>query len=65
MKYELNFDAMVFAGEVFQCLLAGPGDDFFNEEEKKTSLINCKFPFLMKASSVMTVGTESSTILHT
>lgn len=34
MKYELNFDAMVFAGEVFQCLLAGPGDDFFNEEEK-------------------------------
>lgn len=34
MKYELNFDAMVFAGEVFQCILAGPGDDFFNEEEK-------------------------------
>ena len=35
MKYELNSDAMVFAGEVFQCILAGPGDDFFNEEEKK------------------------------
>lgn len=36
MKYELNFDAMIFAGEVFQCILAGPGDDFFTDEEKDT-----------------------------
>ena len=36
MKYELNFDAMIFAGEVFQCILAGPGDDFFTDEEKNT-----------------------------
>lgn len=34
MKFKLNFDAMIFAGEVFQCVLCGPGDDFFTEEEK-------------------------------
>lgn len=34
MKFKLNFDAMIFAGEVFQCVLCGPGDDFFTEKEK-------------------------------
>lgn len=34
MKFKLNFDAMIFSGEVFQCVLCGPGDDFFTEEEK-------------------------------
>ena len=34
MKFKLNFDAMIFAGEVFQCVLCGSGDDFFTDEEK-------------------------------
>lgn len=39
-KFELNFDAMIFAGEVLQFLHYG-SDDFFSEEEQNLSFELC------------------------
>ena len=39
-KFELNFDAMIFAGEVLQFLHYG-SDDFFSEEEQNLSYKLC------------------------
>lgn len=56
MKFKLNFDAMIFAGEVFQCILCGPGDDFFTEKEKE--ILN-KLQFALFSESKFWDATEN------